>query len=62
MNQQLGCHCYNRCHLSVSEIDVEKGMDVFSKVVDQFGEEHHKIKQSAEYLEQQSEKAVQRKQ
>ena len=42
MNQQLGCHCYNRCHLSVSEIDVEKGMDMFSKVVDQFGEEHHK--------------------
>ena len=28
-------------------------MDVFGKVVDQFGEEHHKIKQSAEYLEQQ---------
>ena len=48
--------------MSVSEIDVEKGMDVFGKVVDQFGEKHHKIKQSAEYLEQQSEKAVQRKQ
>ena len=28
-------------------------MDVFSKVMDQFGEEHHKIKQIAEYLEQQ---------
>ena len=30
-------------------------MDEFSKVMDQFGEEHH---ESADYLEQQTEKAV----
>ena len=38
--------------LSVHEIEVKKGMDEFSKVMDQFGEEHHWTNESAEGLEQ----------
>ena len=40
------------------EIDIKKGMVKFSKAMDQFGEEHHWMKESAECLEQWSEKAV----
>ena len=45
-------------NLSVHEIDMEKGMDECSIAIDQFGEEHHWTKESAECLEQQSEKSV----
>ena len=37
---------------------MKKGMVKFSKVMDQFGEEHHWMKESAECLEQWSDKAV----
>ena len=37
---------------------MKKGMIKFSKVMDQFGEEHHWMKESAECLEQWPEKAV----
>ena len=44
--------------LSVYEIDVDKVIDKFIKVMNQFGEKLHWMKESAECLEQQSEKAV----
>ena len=36
--------------LSVHEIKVDKGMDEFSEVMNQFGEQHHWMKKSAECL------------
>ena len=58
MLQQTPSTSNQREGLSIHEINMEKGVDEFSKIMDQFGVEHHWMKESAEFLEQQSEKAV----
>ena len=45
-------------NLSIHEIYVEKGMDKFSKILNQFGEEHYWTKESTACSEQWTKKAV----